>query len=163
MMKHYLLRRFHKTILIALTSVVFAGCGHDDGRVEVIPISGKVTSNGKPAQGVIIQLVPAEGSIAQAAGLSPGGVSDSNGIYQVSCYKPGDGAPEGDYKVRLYWPGPAKEVSSDPVKAAMQNNAIGGPQDRYKFKYWTTPESNPWSVIVAKGTTEAMAIELPAR
>ncbi len=162
-MTHHLLRRFHETILIVLTSVVFAGCSHDDGRVEVIPISGKVTSNGKPAQGVIIQLVPAEGTIAKAAGLFPGGVSDSNGVYQISSYKTGDGAPEGDYKVRLYWPGPAKEVSSDPVKAAIQNNSMGGPEDRYRFKYWKNPDSNPWGVVVAKGTTEAMAIELPAK
>jgi hypothetical protein len=163
MMHQSILRRFHITASILFSCAVFAGCSSDDGRVEVLPISGMVTSNGKPAEGVILQLVPAEGSIAKAAGLFPGGVSDSNGVYRLTTYKPGDGAPEGEYKVRLYWPGPAKEVSSDPVKAAMQNNVPGGPEDRYRFKYWKKPESNPWGVVVAKGTTEAMAIELPAK
>jgi hypothetical protein len=163
-MNQLFLRRCRETVLAVLTIAVFAGCSQDDGRVEVIPISGKVMSNGKPAEGVVIQLVPGEGSIAKAAGLFPGGVTDSNGVYRLSSYETGDGAPEGDYKVRLYWPGPVKELSSDPVKAAIQRNKPpGGPEDRYQFKYWKKPESNPWSVAVAKGTTEAMAIELPAK
>ena len=155
--------RFQKTLLL-LSCVAFVGCSHDDGRLKVISFSGKVTSNGQPAEGVIIQFVPSEGSAAHQAGLYPGGVSDTNGTYKLTTYRTDDGAPEGDYLVRLYWPGPPKEPSSDPVKEAIQtSNPFGGPQDRFQFKYWKKPEANPWSIVVSKDSPTAQTIELPLR
>lgn len=163
-MYRLLFRRIYVTVLITLSGI-FVGCSSaDDNRVEVIAVSGKVTSHGQPAEGVVVQLVPSEGSIAQQAGLFPGGVSDADGVYHISSYKTNDGAPQGDYKVRLYWPGPAKELSSDPVKAAIQNSGPPGrPEDRYKYKYWKRPETNPWDVVVSKESPDAGVIELPLR
>lgn len=78
--------------LLALSLSFLAGCGEKTG---TLPISGKVTYQGKPVAGARVSFVP-------KAGTRPAdGVTDSEGRYQLGTFMAGDGALPGDYGVAV--------------------------------------------------------------
>lgn len=81
------------------------GCGKaakDVPQVPLHPVSGTVTLDGKPIAGAKVVLHALQG--ASATDISPTGVTDENGQFQVSTYQPLDGAAEGSYSVTVSWP-----------------------------------------------------------
>lgn len=78
-------------ILSLLTGLV--GCG--DGRPTRVPVSGKVTIDGKPLKVGSVKFFPAEGGRQAGAGLS------EEGRYSVVMYEKNDGLPVGEYNVTI--------------------------------------------------------------
>ena len=79
----------------ALATVVLClGCGgrNDSG---AIPVTGTVTINGAPAQGVAVSYIP------EAAGPSAVGVTDDSGKYSLTTINRDDGAMPGRYQVTV--------------------------------------------------------------
>ena len=99
-------------LLLAMFGV--AGCGSaptDVPQVPLHPVTGTMTLDGKPIAGARLALHAIQG--AKAQDITPTGVTDDNGQFQISTYQPLDGAPEGSWSVTVSWP----EVSaggSDP-------------------------------------------------
>jgi len=85
--------------LLMLAMTLLAGCSKKDAdRLDVHPVAGQVTFNGKPAAGALGVFHPK----APGAGeLRPNARVDQQGNYSLSTYSAGDGAPAGDYAVTV--------------------------------------------------------------
>ena len=77
---------------LLLVALLFA-CGCDQGPV-VVPITGKVTYNGKPLEFGSVTFQPSKGQPAR-------GEIQPDGTFTLSSYAPGDGAVIGTHKVRI--------------------------------------------------------------
>ena len=78
------------------------GCGGDDGRKQVIPVSGVVMIDGEPAAGVSIKAHNVAGFDTENTTVTSG-ITDTKGKFSLSTYEQGDGAPEGKYQLTFTW------------------------------------------------------------
>jgi hypothetical protein len=79
-----------------------AGCGKK-GPV-LYPVKGSVRINGEPARDVNIMFTPVTPPEGGATPLSPAAVTGEDGSFRLMSFKPGDGAPAGDYQVTVIFP-----------------------------------------------------------
>jgi hypothetical protein len=128
-----------------------AGCSQpDDGRIEVYPVTGKVTVNGAPAAGAEVVFYGATPELKGPNVAPPEGMTDENGEFQLRTYDADDGAPAGTFNVSVIWPEPIPEG----VDTEMYQ-----PQDRLKGKY-TDPNASGLTVEVPAGGGTLPPIEL---
>ena len=123
----------------------FSGCKSDvpEGTLIVHPVQGTVTVKGKPAEGILVMIAPAEGSIAAKEHLQPSGTTDAEGRFSLSTYITADGAPVGQYSVLLQWPtipATGKKMPLGFVKTV----------DQFKGKYMN-PATSHWQITVKEG------------
>jgi len=88
-------------ILVLIAGVV--GCGGEDYKMVVAPVTGTVTCNGMPVtEGyvVFVPKVPA-GADAMKSGKAASGYINADGTYTLTTYDEGDGALVGDHEVRV--------------------------------------------------------------
>src|SRR5437867_12591753 len=86
------LRRYGPLGLLFLAAVVgLVGCGSP---TKAVKVQGTVTLDGKPFPGATVTFTPVE-----ATGKPASGRSESDGGFQLTTFKPDDGALPGDYKV----------------------------------------------------------------
>lgn len=79
-----------------LLVVLVVGCSHRDSALpKLMPVSGVVTINGKPASGVTIRFAPIE----TTRGSGAYGFTDKFGKYELIACRGGKGAPVGEYQV----------------------------------------------------------------
>jgi hypothetical protein len=76
-------------------------------------VSGKVLFEGKPAGGATVTFVPEGLPQSGKENISPSGVTDEDGNFQLSYGDKGLGAPAGKYAVMVVWRkyGPSSETS----------------------------------------------------
>ncbi len=87
-------------IAIALPALVaLAGCG--ESRVEVFPVSGKVTYEGQSPAGAFIVLHPV--NPVEGMNVAPTGAVKKDGTFSITAYQKDDGAPPGDYVATIEW------------------------------------------------------------
>lgn len=83
-------------ILSGLLIIAAGGCGGGDGKVDVYPVKGTVTFNGKPMIGggsiTFVPTSPQEGKTA-------GGIINEDGTYEMTTYAEGDGSMAGTFRV----------------------------------------------------------------
>ena len=91
-------------VLLAAAALVAlaAGCGTKGPRLY--PVKGVVRINGEPAQGVNVMFTPVAPPEGGATPLSPAAVTGEDGSFRLMSFKPGDGAPAGDYQVTVIFP-----------------------------------------------------------
>jgi hypothetical protein len=88
--------------VLAAAMATLSGCGRSDSlpSYQVYEVKGQVLlADGKPLGGGLITFVP-KGDMP----VSPSGVIGSDGSFALSTGGSGDGAPAGDYKVRVEAP-----------------------------------------------------------
>lgn len=69
-----------------------AGCG----RGKVVKVEGVVTLDGKPFSGATVMFLPAGGN-----GRAANGLSEEDGSFRLTTFKPDDGAVPGEYKITV--------------------------------------------------------------
>lgn len=79
-------------VAILITCILSAGCTRGP---TLVPAAGRVTLNGKPLETGAIMVQPTAGPAAQAK-INP------DGTFQLSTFKPGDGAIVGPAAVRVF-------------------------------------------------------------
>lgn len=105
-----MIRRFlvvARTIVYGLClAACVEGCGGGD-TTPVVPVTGKVTFQGKPLAGASIVFVPADFDptkpVKKGENVSlerPGGQTDADGAYELMYFEQ-TGAPPGKYKVSI--------------------------------------------------------------
>lgn len=82
-------------------------CGCDKGPV-VVPVTGKVTYQGKPLEFGSVTFQPRQGQPAR-------GEIQPDGTFSLSSYAPGDGAVIGTHKVRIACYTSQKKTDQQPV------------------------------------------------
>jgi hypothetical protein len=141
----------HKRLLaiVFVTLATIPACGKTSGRTKVYPAQGKVLVRGTPAGGATVVFYPA--GEAKTPGVpAPQGTTDSQGVFKLSSYEAGDGAPEGEYKVSIIWP--------EPLPPNVRESAEG-PKDRLGSRY-SDPQKSKLAAKVEKGAGEIPPFEL---
>ena len=118
-----------------MVCLVRVGCASDE--IPLVPVSGKVTLDGKPLPHKLVQFVPLPGT----PGVGGARNTDANGAYTILAIRPGslsdeEGIPAGDYKVVITEPQilietPLPEADSEGNPAP----AIASPEDFQKRRH----------------------------
>ena len=84
-----------------LLAVICAACSSDDAwkknRPPVYATTGSVIVDGRPMEGVTVMFQPVD----EAKGKPGTAITDSNGLFSVQTFDPGDGLTEGTHRVSL--------------------------------------------------------------
>ena len=136
-------------LLIASIAVVASGCKNSDE--PLVPFSGRVLVDGKPAAGAAIAFHPADAS----NGTHPVAQVDVNGDFQLTTIRSGDGALPGEYRVTLTWyvsPPRKKGVEGEesPVRNLIPNKYARG-------------ETTPLTTTIRPDANEPIRIEISTR
>lgn len=114
--------------LFCLCVLLFAGCG--DG-IQLYPITGNVTVDGKAQEGLMVAFAPQDG------GMSGAGRTDASGNYTITSTK-GKGLPAGTYKVAIKEVtvvennSEEKEAAASSDSSSYEQLAMGGGADQYR-------------------------------
>ena len=94
------------SILVTI-GIVLTGCW-GSSRPPTYPVTGTVTSQGKPVAGAAITFVPTD-----QKGEAASAITDSQGKYALTTWQAGDGARPGEYRVKL---SKQEQATVDPSK-----------------------------------------------
>jgi hypothetical protein len=137
-----------RSLWIALLAI--AGCGSSDSTHSV---SGTVTVGGQPAAGALVLFHPV-GEKTQFANKPYATVAE-DGTYTLTTFsdRPDGGAPAGEYKVTIWWPGTAKAAAKSEVinLGGESEKAVGAGEDRLKGKY-NNAATTPLKATVKSGS-----------
>jgi Carboxypeptidase regulatory-like domain len=124
--------------ILVTVGIVLTGCSNSS-RPPTYPVTGTVTSQGKPVAGAAITFVPTgnEGEAASA-------ITDSEGKYALTTWQAGDGARPGQYRVKV---SKQEQKTVDPSKM-VKNLSIEEEQKIYVEN--TNPAPPPKSLIPSK-------------
>ena len=126
-----MIKKTFGTFALCLTVLCFSGCKEVRDEKKAYPITGKILVDGKPVEGLQIQLHDKSG-VDTSKPTFPTASTDAAGNLKVSTYAEGDGAPEGEYTLTVEWKdfnvvsrsysGPDKlnKKYSDPKKSSVQ-------------------------------------------
>jgi len=126
-----------------------SGCGSSGDRL--VPVSGRVLVDGKPAAGAAIVFHPADA----ANGTHPVAQADANGDFRLTTIRSGDGAAPGAYRVTLTW------YVSPPRKKGLEGEE--SPVRNLIPDKYARSESTPISTTIHSDTNEPVRIEISTR
>jgi hypothetical protein len=136
--------------ILALTlAAALTGCGKSDE--VLVPISGRVTVNGKPATGAAVVFHPVDG----ANGTHPVAQVEANGEFHLTTIRSGDGAAPGNYRVTLTW------YVTPPRKKGVEGEE--GPVRNLIPNKYARVESTPIGTTVRPEGNNPLRIEITAR
>ena len=136
--------------IIAVGLAFVPGCGKDDGHIKVYPVQGKVLVAGAPAEGARVVFYPASDDLKKPGMPVPEGTTDAQGAFKLRSYKPGDGAPVGEFKVTVHWP--------EPIPPNVDEEMVE-PKDRLGKRY-VDPQKSGLTAKVEQGGGEIPSFEL---
>src|SRR5882757_10120812 len=93
--------------ILVIVGIVLTGCSNSS-RPRTYPVTGTVTSQGKPVAGAAITFVPTSNE-----GEATSAITDSEGKYALTTWQAGDGARPGEYRVKV---SKQEETAVDPSK-----------------------------------------------
>jgi hypothetical protein len=129
-------------LLLASAALLSLLPGCSEKRVEVFPVQGKITFEGKPPVGAQVVLHP-QGDLT-FNNIAPLGIVKDDGSFKISVYGDGDGAPAGDYVATVQW-----------FKVTAQDGGAGkGPN--VIPKQYADPDTSPIKLTVKGGTTNEL-------
>ncbi len=110
--------------------VAAIGCGKPPADVPtatLLPVTGTINVNGKPASGAHVTFHPVDAT----SGVTPCGIVDESGQFQLTTYSPEDGAPAGSYRVTVSWAelirgGSDPEYGREKLPMKFQNPGMSG-------------------------------------
>jgi hypothetical protein len=113
-------------------ATVAVGCG-GEAEHQTYPVSGTVTRNGQPLEGVELVFFARDDANSLKTVPTPEGKTDSSGRFQLSTFARGDGAPAGTYGVAAVWmkvtqpaDDPEQIVEVDQLKGRYANHESSG-------------------------------------
>jgi len=144
-------RRLLRSLAYAL--IVVIGCAKPDGpswSLTPHPVRGIVLHDGKPAEGVLVGLIPIDAPMPPAIPANPTAITGPDGAFTIGTIKPGDGACAGKYQIVLNWM-VSKEDASD------EENKVD------KLLGWYDAAHSPLFLTVVEGENVVPAIKIPPR
>jgi len=105
--------------------LVAAGCGGGDSPAgAVAPVTGTVRYNGVLIKGALVQFTQEGGPV------TAGGFTDDAGVFELTSYREGDGAPVGDNQVAISLPAHRTDDSEQHEAKQDEAMAIADPLER---------------------------------
>lgn len=90
---------------LVLLALLQAGCGGRAGdNLTKYPVTGGVRVNGKPEKGLIVRFLAKGPKTPNANAGYPVGITNEQGVYELSTNGVKDGAVAGTYDVVILWP-----------------------------------------------------------
>lgn len=89
-------------VLLLAFGSASTGCDRRREAVETYQVEGRVLVDGVPANGALVVLHPVDLPLSQMR-LAPAGYTRSDGVFCLTTYEFGDGAPVGEYIVTVEW------------------------------------------------------------
>lgn len=130
---------------VAVLGLLLIGCGRlRPDRLETYPVGGYLFVGDQPAAGARLQLNPV--GDPRLLGLCPHATVASDGSFQLTTYRTGDGAPAGTYGLTVKWPLPSQPKREE------------GP-DRFRGRY-ADPRRPVLQVQVSAGENDLGRIRL---
>ena len=142
---------------VVLGVVLFAGGCSPARDKSLMPVTGKVTLEGKPLSGTTITFVP----IGSTRGAGGNGYTDKSGKYELSATHGGKGVPVGEYRVVA-----SKLVMPDGSDFPLNSDVapINSSAKEMLPAQYTSPENASLRATVHEGANEVdFALELPAQ
>ena len=136
-------RRLMLAAMVLMSAIACQGCGGEDWHAETYPAHGRITINGQPPAGAVIEL-HATGHRPDERNSRPWAVVQEDGTYVLSTYETGDGAPAGQYALTLRW-------SPDVTQPSLVDRLSGA---------YANPERSPYSVTISEGDNELPPVEI---
>ncbi|VTS06348.1 hypothetical protein [Tuwongella immobilis] len=137
-----------------LMSIGLLGCSSDATPIDCgpkpHPVSGTVTFKGKPMGGAIVTFYPM--TTGEKFAAAPSATADADGKYRLTTYFSGDGAPAGEYRVTIYWPGKRRGLPNDDGDL---------PPDQLKEVYANKATSKLRAKVAAQENTIDFALPTP--
>lgn len=102
------------SVAVLFAAMLTIGCGSppaDIPKVNLYPVMGIISVDGKPAKGVHVVLHPVGNNDPSA--VTPNGITDDTGVFSLTTYSVADGAPEGSYQLSFSWPEAASPGAGD--------------------------------------------------
>lgn len=129
---------------IVVLALSFAGCGQG-WEADTYPAAGRVTINGQPPAGALVQLHPTGDKANDARNSRPWGVVREDGSYDLTTYEErGPGVPAGEYMFTITWP---PDVS------------VPSTEDRLGSKF-SKPEQSKWKFTIKPGENTLPLVEI---
>ena len=100
-----------------LVLVALAGCGDEDERVRLVPVSGTITLNGKPMADATVTFLPDKANKDSTPGADTTG---PDGNYKLR-FKSRSGVAPGKYKVSVT---PSPAAATGPVPDALKDDPV---------------------------------------
>jgi hypothetical protein len=141
-----LLKSFHLALGVGLV-LSMASCGTKYVQAKVYPVKGKALFDGKPATGATVILHSAGAPLPKD--VSPSGKVTSSGVFEISSYGGGDGAPAGEYVAVIDW---------QPVVDQPDGTSVRGPSPIAAT--YAQPGSSPLKVTVKESSNELAPFDL---
>lgn len=153
--------KFLRTLILPLAVISFvnsSGCSYEDEwsaqRPKTHKAKGTLMMDGQPLEGATIVMH------AQAHDLSSQGVSDANGKFTLSTFKPNDGAVAGAHKVavtkRTY-----EEVKTK-FNSAEENSVAKVPKELLPKRY-SSPVTSDIEVSIKEDGNNDLLIEISSK
>ena len=148
------MRRCCVVCVMLMLILAQAGCSSPE-EAKTYPVSGEVTLDSKPLEGVTVMLQPVGG------GSLGYGVTDANGLFVISTFAVGDGAIPGEHQIVVTSSSASGVSGGDSLvdDEAPSDNATedsGSPSVPARY---SRPESSGLKVIVEDGT-EPLSLKL---
>jgi hypothetical protein len=131
-----------------------SACGSDEREPELVPVSGTVTLDGKPAEGVTVGFVPQEGT----AGTGAYGSTDASGEYTLSHKNGKPGVEVGQYRVTF---SKMRQADGSPIPEGAQSAQLDIKQ--FMPQRYTDPGTTPVKADVPAGGSESLDFQLSSR
>src|SRR5262245_44200649 len=90
-----------RSISVIMLLLILAGCGQTDPNAAY-PVRGQVLYEAKPPVGALVVLHPLIRPTSSDV-PRPHGEVKNDGTFELTTFKPQDGAPPGDYAVTVEW------------------------------------------------------------
>jgi hypothetical protein len=147
-----LLRRYAPALLALAVALASTGCGDDPNRQKTYKVRGHVVYKGQPASGALAIFHPKTDDSMKA--VRPTATVREDGSFDLTTYKDGDGAPEGEYHVLVQWLEDRAPVGlSRPLKQGLAADFLKGRynnRNKPQFSATVRPEKNELAPLELK-------------
>ena len=145
-----------RIVMIALAaSASLAGCG-SSSELELTPVRGEVTYNGKPLTSGIVGYLPTR----RGEGRAANGPIEADGTFVLTTLKRHDGVMKGAYQIVIYAYDSASEPKTrEEIEAQSKSGRAGRPRSLVPEKY-ADPETSGLTDVVDAGHSGFKKIEL---
>ncbi|WP_040593080.1 hypothetical protein [Schlesneria paludicola] len=135
------------TVFLMVVPLILQGCSdkpQGNDWLSTYSSKGYVIVKGDPAKGAIVRLFPMAPQAGAKSPVIPTGTVNEDGLFELTSYRTGDGAPEGDYWVTVEWPDPTMNATKGGMPEDPPDRLLGRFSDprRSKLKAHISPQDN---------------------
>ena len=149
------MKRLFFGISLFLSVVSLAACSSNDAsEIQAIPVTGTVTLDGEPAEGVSVTFFPADGT----SGNGGYGTTGADGTFTLSNQMSSPGVPEGNYIVLF---NKMRTSDGQPIPEDAMAADVGAMN--VLPPVYNSPENSPFRVIVSSSGANTETYELKSK